>query len=273
MKPKALIVRAPGTNCDEETKYAFDLAGADAEVFHINRLLENPEIGKQFQILCIPGGFSYGDDIAAGRIFANQFRLYLKDLIYDFKTNNKLVLGICNGFQVLIKSGALFESEEQEATLTWNESGKYDDRWVDLETANENCVFLKGSDRLYLPVAHAEGKFVPQNDATLANLENAGQLPLRYAAGIPAGLPNETHSENASDASAISAQLSFPCNPNGSTANVAGLCDPSGRLFGLMPHPERFIDRTQHPHWTRKRDLKVGDGLAIFTNAVDYLKS
>lgn len=269
MKPKALIVRAPGTNCDEETKYAFELAGADAEVFHINRLLENPELGKQFQILCIPGGFSYGDDIAAGRIFANQFRLYLKDLIHDFKMNNKLVLGICNGFQVLIKSGALFESDDQEATLTWNESGMYDDRWVDLEIENDNCVFLKGIERMYLPVAHAEGKFVPLSDSMLANLESAGQLPLRYAMGVAAGSSNEAATANVASTST----LAFPFNPNGSTANVAGLCDPSGRLFGLMPHPERFIDRTQHPHWTRKRDLQVGDGLAIFKNAVDYLNS
>lgn len=252
-KPKALIVRAPGTNCDVETKHAFELAGAEAEVFHINRLLENPEAGKQFQILCIPGGFSYGDDIAAGRIFANQFRLFLNELIHDFKTNQKLILGICNGFQVLIKSGALFESESVDATLTWNESGKYDDRWVNLGVANDNCLFLEGIDHMYLPVAHAEGKFVPQNETTFETLSANHQLPLCY-----------TQDKHAVTHDAIG----FPHNPNGSVGNVAGMCDASGRLFGLMPHPERFLDRTQHPHWTRLPDLEVGDGLAIFQNAV-----
>ncbi len=251
--PKALIVRAPGTNCDEETQFAFELAGSAAKVIHINRLLENPVLGEDYQILCIPGGFSYGDDIAAGRIFANQFQLFLQDLIHDFKERGKLVLGICNGFQVLIKSGALFGSTEPEATLTWNESGKYDDRWVDLSVTNEHCVFLKGLETMYLPIAHAEGRFVPRSEEQLSRLQTAGQLPLRY-----------------SDGSGSDHQLGFPANPNGSIANVAGMCDPSGRLFGMMPHPERFIDRTQHPHWTRKRDLVVGDGLAIFSNAVKY---
>lgn len=256
--PKALIVRAPGTNCDVETKHAFELAGAEAEVFHINRLLENPQLGKQYQILCIPGGFSYGDDIAAGRIFANQFRLFLKDLIHDFKMEQKLILGICNGFQVLIKSGALFESDEQVATLTWNESGKYDDRWVNLAVTNEECVFLQGEQHLYLPVAHAEGRFVANSESTFASLESNGQLPLRYTV----------------DQQPVSKQiLEPPHNPNGSMGNVAGMCDRSGRVFGLMPHPERFLDRTQHPHWTRLPDLEVGDGLALFQNAVNALKS
>ena len=255
--PKALIVRAPGTNCDVETKYAFELAGAEAEVFHINRLLENPELGKQFQILCVPGGFSYGDDIAAGRIFANQFRLFLHELIHDFKSQQKLILGICNGFQVLIKSGALFDSDDQQATLTWNESGMYDDRWVDLAVANENCVFLQGLEHLYLPVAHAEGKFVPAGSETFGKLKENGQLPLCYA----------VDSQPAS-----SEPIGFPHNPNGSTGNVAGMCDPSGRVFGLMPHPERFVDRTQHPHWTRLPEFEHGDGLALFQNAVNSFR-
>lgn len=255
MKPKALIVRAPGTNCDPETQHAFELAGGEGTVVHINRLLENPEMGKQFQILCIPGGFSYGDDIAAGRIFANQFQLFLHDLIHDFKANNRLVLGICNGFQVLIKSGALFDSEQTDATLTWNESGMYTDRWVDLAVTPSNCAFLNGLENLYLPIAHAEGRFVPKDAETLEKL-NASQLPLRYASN------GETSNE----------RLPFPANPNGSIQNVAGMCDPSGRVFGLMPHPERFLDRTQHPHWTRLENQPAeGQGLAIFQNAVNYV--
>lgn len=254
--PKALIVRAPGTNCDLETKYAFELAGATADVLHVNRLLENPNLGKQYQILCIPGGFSYGDDIAAGRIFANQFRLFLHDLIHDYKENQKLILGICNGFQVLIKSGALFDTDQQQATLTWNESGKYDDRWVHLQTASRNCVFLEGLAGLYLPIAHAEGRFVARDDRTLGSLRTHGQLALCYSDG--SGTVDET-------------PLGFPANPNGSQGNVAGMCDPSGRIFGLMPHPERFLDRTQHPHWTRLPAFQQGDGLAIFENAVRAL--
>lgn len=254
--PQALIVRAPGTNCDVETRHAFELAGANAQVFHINRLLENPDLGKQFQILCIPGGFSYGDDIAAGRIFANQFRLFLQDLIHDFKSQQKLILGICNGFQVLIKSGALFESDQQEATLTWNESGKYDDRWVNLAVGNDHCVFLQGIEHLYLPIAHAEGRFVAASDETFQRLEANQQLPLRYT------IDQQPHS---------SEKIDFPYNPNGSMGNVAGMCDSTGRVFGLMPHPERYLDRTQHPHWTRKPDLQVGEGLALFQNAVRTL--
>lgn len=255
-KPKAMILRAPGTNCDVETKHAFELAGAEADVFHINRLLENPESGKQYQILCIPGGFSYGDDIAAGRIFSNQFKLFLSDLIHDYQQNQKLILGICNGFQVLIKSGALFDNDEQQATLTWNESGQYDDRWVDLAVANDHCVFLDGIDHMYLPVAHAEGRFVAANEATFAHLQEQKQLPLCYAE---------------QGGGATYEKIGVPLNPNGSMGNVAGMCDPSGRIFGLMPHPERYLDRTQHPHWTRLPDLEVGDGLAIFQNAVRAL--
>ncbi|MEE2639296.1 MAG: phosphoribosylformylglycinamidine synthase subunit PurQ [Planctomycetota bacterium] len=251
--PKALIVRAPGTNCDVETSHAFELAGAETEVMHINRLLENPALGKQYQMLCIPGGFSYGDDIGAGRIFANQFRLFLDELIHDFKASQKLILGICNGFQVLMKSGALFDSPDQQATLTWNESGMYYDRWVNLAIANDHCVFLSGISEMYLPIAHAEGRFVAASEETLAHLTDQHQLPLCYSAG---------------DGTVTGEKLEFPHNPNGSMANIAGMCDPSGRIFGLMPHPERYLDRTQHPHWTRKPEIEVGDGLAIFRNAV-----
>lgn len=255
--PQALIVRAPGTNCDVETRHAFELAGAQAQVVHINRLLENPKLGSQFKILCIPGGFSYGDDIAAGRIFANQFRVFLRDLIQDFKDQQKLILGICNGFQVLIKSGALFDSDQQEATLTWNESGKYDDRWVNLAVGNDHCVFLRGLEHLYLPIAHAEGRFVAASRETFDRLAANQQLPLGYTR----------------DQQPLSHEpLEWPHNPNGSMGNVAGMCDSTGRVFGLMPHPERFVDRTQHPHWTRLPELQVGAGLALFENAVRALR-
>ena len=259
-KPNVLILRAPGTNCDKETAYAFEQAGATTESLHINRLLESPGLFDKFQILCLPGGFSYGDDVAAGRVLGNQFQHHLTEQMLRFKAAGKLILGICNGFQVMIKSGILFDADPNQgmpATLTWNDSGRFQDRWVQLGTDGDRCVFLKGIEQMYLPIAHAEGKFVARDRETLAQLEANGQLALRY-------LP-------LSDATEVTdGVVPFPDNPNGSWANVAGACDASGRVFGLMPHPERHIDRTQHPRWTRPETTKTGDGLAIFVNAVEY---
>ena len=259
-KPNVLILRAPGTNCDKETAYAFEQAGATTESLHINRLLESPGLFDKFQILCLPGGFSYGDDVAAGRVLGNQFQHHLTEQMLRFKAAGKLILGICNGFQVMIKSGILFDADPNQgmpATLTWNDSGRFQDRWVQLGTDGDRCVFLKEIEQMYLPIAHAEGKFVARDRETLAQLEANGQLALRY-------LP-------LSDATEVTdGVVPFPDNPNGSWANVAGACDASGRVFGLMPHPERHIDRTQHPRWTRPETTKTGDGLAIFVNAVEY---
>ncbi|MBN2022006.1 MAG: phosphoribosylformylglycinamidine synthase subunit PurQ [Pirellulales bacterium] len=260
-EPRVLILRAPGTNCDRETAFAFETAGARCEVLHVNRVLESPGVLDRFQILCIPGGFSYGDDVAAGRILANQMQHHLADAIARFKDDGKLILGICNGFQALLKSGVLLTSDGQRgpaATLTWNDSGRYEDRWVRLRADGSRCVFLQGIDRMYLPVAHAEGKFVPRDAAALAELDAAGQVALRY---VP--LDGATPADP-------SAALPFPDNPNGSPGNVAGVCDPTGRVLGLMPHPERHIDPTHHPRWTRADASPAGDGLALFANAVAY---
>ena len=262
MPPRVLVLRSPGTNCDVETAFAFERAGALTERLHINRLLENPRKFGEFQILVVPGGFSYGDDLAAGRILGNQIRHHLAEQLAEFKAAGKLILGICNGFQVLIKSPGILLDDASggedprlgpAATLTWNESGKFEDRWVHLRVAGQKCVFTQGINTLYLPVAHAEGKFVPASDEELRQWEANGQLALRYqtAAG-------ETE------------QVPFPANPNGATAHVAGLCDSTGRVFGLMPHPERHIDPTQHPRWTRGPLPAEGEGLAIFKNAVSY---
>ena len=253
--PRVLVLRAPGTNCDFETAYAFQRAGAETQRIHINRILENPDLTKDFQILCIPGGFSYGDDVAAGRILANQMRNHLADLMQEFKTSDKLLLGICNGFQVLIKSGILLDDNENgdpPATLCWNDHGRYEDRWVHLKTTSDKCVFLRGLDQIYLPIAHAEGRFVMDGEQVATSLVSNGQLALAYT--TPAG-------EDATG---------FPDNPNGAELNVAGVCDTSGRVFGLMPHPERFIDGTQHPRWTREGLQDEGAGMAIFRNAVEY---
>ncbi|MBQ3333160.1 MAG: phosphoribosylformylglycinamidine synthase subunit PurQ, partial [Thermoguttaceae bacterium] len=204
-KPNVLILRAPGTNCDFETAYAFELAGASAERVHVNRLLEDPSLLDRFEILCFPGGFSFGDDVAAGRILATELRHNLFEPLHRFKEAGRLILGICNGFQILVKSGLLLADDEAQpkATLTWNKSGVYTDRWAHLTVDGGKCVFLKGITSLYLPVAHAEGRFVGRDEAVLDQLQANGQLALRY-------VPDE--------------------NPNGAERNVAGLCDETGRV-------------------------------------------
>jgi phosphoribosylformylglycinamidine synthase len=251
--PRVLVLRAPGTNCDQETAYAFQQAGAKAELFHVNRLLEQPRLPQDYQILCVPGGFSYGDDVAAGRILGNLIRHHLHDALTDFRAAGKLILGICNGFQVLLKSGLLLSSDDDgpPATLTWNDSGRFEDRWVRLSVQGDNCVFLQGMTEFELPVAHAEGKFVTRDRDVLSRLTASGQLVLRYAGR------------------ADSEDVDYPANPNGSYANVAGVCDDTGRVLGLMPHPERNVDATHHPQWTRRR-CQAGDGLRLFDNAVRY---
>jgi phosphoribosylformylglycinamidine synthase subunit PurQ / glutaminase len=244
--PHVLILRAPGTNCDAETAFAFQRAGAKSETLHINRLLEDPSLFRRFQILCVPGGFSYGDDLGAGRILGNQIQHHLADELARFKAEGKLMLGICNGFQVLMKSPVLLDNDAAKgpaATLTLNDCGRYHDCWVRLDVHGTKCVFLAGIERMYLPVAHAEGKFVARDQETLKQLDSAGQLVLRYVAAD---------------------------NPNGAQAHVAGVCDATGRVLGLMPHPERHIDPTQHPRWTRREAAAEGDGLKLFTNAVRY---
>jgi len=240
-----------------ETAYAFERAGGKAERWHINRLLDDPGLLTDVQILCIPGGFSYGDDVAAGRILANQIQHHLAGHLEGFKAAGKLILGICNGFQVLIKSGLLLPNDPAlgpPATLTWNDSGKFEDRWVRLEVQGSKCVFLKGIDRMLLPVAHAEGKFVTRDAAVLDALARDGQLVLKYrrlsgedGAGVP-----------------------YPDNPNGSAADTAGVCDATGRVFGLMPHPERHIDSSQHPRSSRGEGRDPGDGFRVFRNAVEF---
>jgi phosphoribosylformylglycinamidine synthase len=217
------------------------------------------------QILCIPGGFSYGDDIASGRIFGGQLQYHLADAMQEFKAAGKLILGICNGFQVLVKCGLLVDDDPQHgpaATLAWNASGRFEDRWVQLSVAGNQCVFLSGIEQLYLPIAHGEGRFVARDEVALTRLRDHGQLALRYAPLVTSGIGSTASDES----------LPYPDNPNGAQLNVAGLCDPTGRIFGLMPHPERHVDRTQHPRWTRGEGGEVGDGLRVFQNAVRFFQ-
>jgi len=260
-KPNVCVVRTAGTNCDKETAFAFMLAGAQAELVHVNTLIDGKKKLSEYQILAFPGGFSYGDDVASGKILANELRCKLITELRQFVRDGKLIIGICNGFQILVKSGLLPGSEAltQDTSLIINDSGKFEDRWVYLRTHNsrlhtQKCVWTKNlPEIIYLPVAHGEGKFVPYNKAVLERLKMNQQVVFTYCdeVGKTAG---------------------YPYNPNGSVDGVAGICDETGRIFGLMPHPERHIQRSQHPRWTAAGNGAEGDGLAIFRNAVDYAK-
>jgi len=262
-QPRVLILRAPGTNCDEETAHAFGLAGGAAERWHVNRVLEEPRRVLDFQVVCIPGGFSYGDDIAAGRIFGNQLEHHLAETLVGFRDAGKLILGVCNGFQVLLKTNLLAAADERgpTATLTLNDSGRFEARWVRLGVVPGNCVFLQGLREMDLPVAHAEGKFVTRDAEVLGALEKAGWVVLRYRAQSGPGTARLAEGTS---------RVPYPDNPNGAMGDVAGICDATGRVLGLMPHPERFVDPTQHPHWTRRPMGEAGEGLRVFQNAVRY---
>ncbi|QDU57785.1 phosphoribosylformylglycinamidine synthase subunit PurQ [Aeoliella mucimassa] len=263
MSPRVLVLRAPGTNCDKETAFAFEQAGGTTRPAHVRELLDNPQLLNEHQVLAIPGGFSYGDDIASGRILGNQLRLRLAEALLEFRDAGKLVLGICNGFQVLMKTGLLDvdDAEGPQATLAWNNNGRYEARWVKLGVAPGECVFLSGLDEIELPVAHAEGKFVVRDQATLDALAASGRLVLRYT---PVGEPA------LATAATMAPAVPYPANPNGACGDVAGICDTTGRVLGLMPHPERFLFAHQHPQWTRNGLTGDGAGMKLFENAVKY---
>ena len=251
--PRILILRAPGTNCDAEAQFAFELAGGIAERVHINRLREQPKQLMHYQVLCIPGGFTYGDDVAAGKILANQLRHFLAEALQRFRDADRLILGICNGFQGLLKAGLILPPDDDGplATLAHNACGKFEDRWIHLQVKPGNCPFLKGYQRLHVPVAHGEGNLIFREPWIAKGLEQSGQLVLRFVDGQRQPAP-------------------YPANPNGSQADAAGLCDASGRVLGLMPHPERHVLPTQHPQWTRLGLAPEGEGLRLFQNAVRY---
>jgi phosphoribosylformylglycinamidine synthase len=250
-KIKTLILRAPGTNCDEETAFAFQQAGAETTLVHIGQLIRREKKLADYQIMVFPGGFTYGDDLGAGRVLANEIRLKLGTDIERFVESGCLILGICNGFQVLVKAGILPGlKSRQELTLTTNDSGRFECRWVHLSASdNSKCIFTRGIENLYLPVAHGEGKIVAAAD-TLEKLD----IALYYT--------DEKGNRSAG----------YPYNPNGSMENIAGICDDTGRIFALMPHPERHIIPSQHPGWLMGKAGKQGDGIKIFRNAVEWIK-
>jgi phosphoribosylformylglycinamidine synthase len=283
---KVCVLRTDGTNCDKETAYVFNQVGAEADIVHINSLIkyfdpaEHRRVNlNNYHILAIPGGFSHGDYIASGKVLAEELkRGTLKRNILQFLDNGKLVIGICNGFQVLVKAGFLPDYKkghlEQTATLTYNDSSRYEDRWVKLASPPNKCIWTKGIESIDLPVAHGEGKFVAP-EKTIERLFSNGQVVFQYV--DKDGKPT----------------MDFPANPNGSMRTVAGVCDKTGLIFGLMPHPERYNNPNNHhlaslqkvlaQGYVDKSDpsvaerLKIageypteGKGMQIFRNGVNY---
>ncbi|MGO8668843.1 MAG: phosphoribosylformylglycinamidine synthase subunit PurQ [Desulfobaccales bacterium] len=268
LRPKALVLYGYGLNCDYETAFALDLAGAEAVRVHTTDLLENPGALWDYHLLAVPGGFSWGDEHGAGVILALRLRLALGSALQEFIEAGRLVIAICNGFQVLVNLGLLpglaGRPGERLAALIPNDCGNFRDAWVHLQVAPSHCVFTRGLTHLELPVRHGEGKFFAAPEV-LREIEDRGQIALKYAT-----------------ADGAEAGGRFPDNPNGSLMDIAGICDASGRVLGLMPHPEAHVTSFQHPTWTQEKEAwrrrgqpypgQVGAGLAIFRNAVDYLR-
>lgn len=256
-KPRVCILRTDGANCEEETFYAFEKAGAESQMVHINQLRNQKKQLAEYQILALPGGFSYGDDVYSGKVLAVELTSFLKEQLSEFVTAGKLIIGICNGFQVLVRTGLLPYRNlgKIEATLIANDSGRFECRWVNLMVEHNHCVFTRGLEGSLInaQVAHGEGKFY-SDPQVIDQIEKSGQVVFRYVGldGKPTSL--------------------YPANPNGSLNAIAGICDSTGRIMGMMPHPERYVDKTQHPNWRRMPEDIIPHGLAIFRNAVDYAK-
>jgi len=263
MIPKVIIPVGYGLNCEDETSHAFKKAGARVDKIFLMDLIKRPDLLEKYHILAMIGGFSFGDHIAAGKVLANIYRFKLGNDVQQFIDEGKLIFGECNGFQTLVKAGFLPRFERnygtQYVTLTYNDSGVYEDRWVRLKVnPKAKCVFTKGLDEIYLPVRHGEGKFIVGSKSDLQKLQQRNQIVLQY-------IDNEGL-----------ATMNYPHNPNGSVEAIAGICDSTGRVFGMMPHATAYLSSYNHPHWTR---LKIedsmpdeGEGIQFFRNAVEYLK-
>ena len=263
-----------GINCDRETAAVFDMVGGTSERLHVNHLVQGNRSLEEFDILAVPGGFSFGDHLGSGRLLGNRLRFALRNQLQKFVNSGKPIIGICNGFQALVKTGLLPGPENaslepdliQRASLTLNNTGRYEDRWVTLEFDSESpCIWTKGIQRIECPVRHGEGRFVMPTDAELDRLSTNHQLTVRYVDPLTEsglGLSDDL--------------LPFPLSPNGSMRNIAGICDPTGLVFGLMPHPEAFYTMWLHPEHTSMNledDEWEGSGLQIFRNAVEYVRS
>jgi len=265
-----LVLTGYGLNCDNETAYAFEQAGARAARVHINALIDGSAKLDDYQILVFIGGFSWGDDHGAGVIQAVRLKTNIGSQVIEFVEKGNLVLGICNGFQSLVNLGLLpgleHNYQERSVALTFNDCGNFRDQWVNLKVNSASpCIFTQGLDQAELPVRHGEGKFLT-DETTLANLWQHHLVTIQYA--LPDG---------------ELAQGRFPFNPNGSINDIAGICDPTGRIFGLMPHPEGYNHWTNHPDWTRRKEIAkrcgfspphtiLPVGIQILQNAVDFLR-
>ena len=265
--PQVAVLSGFGINCELETMAVFELAGAKATRIHANRLVNGEYNLDDFHILAVPGGFSFGDHLGSGRLMGNRLRFGLREQVRKFVQDKKPIIGICNGFQVLVKMGLLPGDEkvslEQTASLTLNDSGHYEDRWVTLEfDTNSPCIWTKGLTRIRVPVRHGEGKFVTNDKNLLDKWNQSGQLVVRYVD------PKESYPSISDNL------LPYPLSPNASWRNIAGVCDPSGLVFGLMPHPEANHSTWLGATWTRE-DVEhgEGEGMTIFHNAVNYVKS
>lgn len=270
-KVRTIVISGNGTNCEMETAHACRLAGSDeVDIVHISELLYGEKRLDDYHFLNLPGGFLDGDDMGAAKAAANRIlnaKIKGKDeKLYDqfarFVADGKLVLGVCNGFQLMVKLGLLPGLDgdylRQTVTLTFNDSGKFEDRWVYLKINEDSpCVFTRGMKGLYLPVRHGEGKFIPADDEVLRRLHEENLVVAQYS--------SSDYSEPV---------MEYPLNPNGSIDGIAGICNETGTLFGLMPHPEAYLHYTNHPRWTREEDLpEEGMGLAIFKNAIDFIRA
>lgn len=265
-KPRALILTGYGINCEEETAYAFEISGAASKIMHINDIIENPAVLKEFQIFSFPGGFAYGDDAGSGKALANKIKNNLLNEFIEFIQRDTLMLGICNGFQVIVNLGIVPALGGMlggaEVSLEYNRTFRYECRWVDLKIEESPSVFTEGIKTLHIPVAHGEGNFF-STEKILKQIESENLVSMRYVK------PDGT-----------AANGEFPFNPNGSLKDIAAICDKTGRIMGMMPHPERNILFTHRDNWTylkekAKRDSacppsEEGEGLAIFRNAVEY---
>lgn len=256
--PKILVLRAPGINCERETLHAFARAGGAPEFVHIQQLLAKPELLDSFRGLAVPGGFAYGDDISSGRVLAQEMKHKLGDRLLRFVDRGGLVLGICNGFQVLVRLGLLPCTQhrlEEEVTLTHNLSNHYECRWVTLRTTRSRCAFLPAGLTLRWPAAHGEGRLIARDPALQQLLLDEGYAALLYVDAQ--GQPTEV----------------YPQNPNGAPLGIAGLTDHSGRVLGVMPHPDRSYLPTHMPDWRRTQLARGtlpedGDGMVVFREMV-----
>ncbi|MDY0268051.1 phosphoribosylformylglycinamidine synthase subunit PurQ [Trichloromonas sp.] len=268
---RSLVITGNGTNCEREVANACRLAGAEvADIVHIAELLAGRVKLDGYHFLNLAGGFLDGDDLGSAKAGANRLRHApvkgsaesLADQLYRFIEAGKLVMGVCNGFQLMVKMGLLpaldGDFRTQTATLTHNDSGRFEDRWTYLKVDPASpCVYTRGLTGIYLPVRHGEGKFLVRVPQVLERIESAHLAALTYC-----------------DADYAVPTMDYPLNPNGSTHAIAGVCDPSGRVFGLMPHPEAYVHRTHHPRWTREEHLpEEGMGLWLYRNAVNFIRA